>query len=180
MIKINSNTPIKKQIDCPYCYSLLQWDSGQDITIISGNKYIQCPECGQMIQLQDKKNYFVNENSSSDSDSKTLIVEAQLIKSSNNPPKYDIQQLNITPKELLNNNVIFKLIDDNESIYSNAFFMAYIPTSQLPSGGVYTINRIGYYNIGLYAQDQNSIFTNVEPMPEPDGLLLNYNDEMAD
>ena len=57
MIKINSENPIKKQIDCPYCYSLLEWDSGEDLTTVNGNQYIICPECGQMIQLNPKQDY---------------------------------------------------------------------------------------------------------------------------
>jgi len=50
---------LKGQIDCPNCFSLLQWDSVNDIKTSNGNRYIVCPECGQSILLDPKKDYWI-------------------------------------------------------------------------------------------------------------------------
>lgn len=49
---------LKGQIDCPYCFSLLQWDQINDIKVSNGNQYIVCPECGQSIVLDPKRDYW--------------------------------------------------------------------------------------------------------------------------
>ena len=36
---------LKGQIDCPYCFSLLQWDNVTDVHVSGGNKYVICPVC---------------------------------------------------------------------------------------------------------------------------------------
>ena len=50
---------LKGQIDCPFCFSLLQWDEISDVKVSNGNKYVICPECGQNIMLDPKKDYWV-------------------------------------------------------------------------------------------------------------------------
>lgn len=63
--KINS---LVGKIDCPYCFSLLQWDNIEDIKISNGTKYVICPECGKNIILDNKKDYWVEPSSGSGSD----------------------------------------------------------------------------------------------------------------
>lgn len=45
---------LKGQIDCPYCFSLLQWDNVTDVHVSGGNKYVICPECHQHLMLDPK------------------------------------------------------------------------------------------------------------------------------
>ena len=60
--KINS---LVGRIDCPYCFSLLQWDNIEDIKVSNGTKYVICPECNKNIILDNKKDYWVEPNSGS-------------------------------------------------------------------------------------------------------------------
>lgn len=53
---------LKGQIDCPTCFSLLQWDSIKDIKVSGGNKYIICPQCGQSLYLDPNKDYWIEED----------------------------------------------------------------------------------------------------------------------
>lgn len=61
--KINS---LVGKIDCPYCFSLLQWDDIEDIKVSNGTKYVICPECEKNIILDNKKDYWVEPSSGSD------------------------------------------------------------------------------------------------------------------
>ena len=57
------------RIDCPHCFSLLQWDNKEDVHISNGNKYVICPECGEHIILNQYHDYWLEpEDSDSDSD----------------------------------------------------------------------------------------------------------------
>ena len=56
------------KIDCPYCFSLISWDSPDDVQISNGNKYIVCPECGQVIQFKKGQDYWFEEEGSGSSD----------------------------------------------------------------------------------------------------------------
>ena len=47
------------QIDCPNCFSLLQWDSIDDVKVFNGNKFVVCPECGKNIPLDEKQDYWI-------------------------------------------------------------------------------------------------------------------------
>ena len=55
---------LKGQIDCPTCFSLLQWDSIKDVKVSGGNKYIICPQCGQSLYLDPEKDYWVEDSQS--------------------------------------------------------------------------------------------------------------------
>ena len=55
---------LKGEIDCPYCFSLLQWDNVKDIKVSNGNQYITCPECGQNVLLDKEKDYWVESDDS--------------------------------------------------------------------------------------------------------------------
>ena len=57
MIKKIAN--LKGRIDCPKCFSLLEWDNAKDIKVSNGNKYIICPECGQSLILKKGKEVFL-------------------------------------------------------------------------------------------------------------------------
>ena len=54
------------QIDCPYCLSLLEWDDIADVKVSNGNKYIVCPECGKNVPLNEKIDYWVTKETSSE------------------------------------------------------------------------------------------------------------------
>ena len=56
---------LKGRIDCPNCFSLLQWDSIKDIKVSNGNEYVICPECGQALMLDKKTDYWVEGDGSS-------------------------------------------------------------------------------------------------------------------
>jgi len=49
---------LKGHIDCPFCFSYLEWNDINDIQVFNGNKYIVCPECGKNVYLNDKKDYW--------------------------------------------------------------------------------------------------------------------------
>lgn len=51
------------QIDCPDCFSLLEWDNALDISIVNGNEFIVCPVCGKHIMLDPKLDYWVVKSS---------------------------------------------------------------------------------------------------------------------
>lgn len=53
---------LKGQIDCPYCFSLLQWDQISDVKVSNGNKYVECPECGRSLMLNQSIDYWVSDN----------------------------------------------------------------------------------------------------------------------
>lgn len=83
------------KIDCPYCFSLISWDSPDDVQISNGNKYIICPQCGQVIQFKKDQDYWFEEESSESSDtvaSNALVVDVV----------FDIAELSI-PTSLLPN-----------------------------------------------------------------------------
>ena len=67
MIKKIAN--LKGRIDCPYCFSLLQWDSVTDVHIFGGNKYVICPECNQHLMLDPKRDYWFTEKTDGGDDS---------------------------------------------------------------------------------------------------------------
>lgn len=50
---------LKGQIDCPNCFSLLEWDSIDDIKWVAGNRYITCPICKQNLILKDNVDYWI-------------------------------------------------------------------------------------------------------------------------
>lgn len=59
---------LKGQIDCPYCFSLLQWDNVTDVHVSGGNKYVICPVCNQHLTLDPKRDYWITEGSDSGGD----------------------------------------------------------------------------------------------------------------
>lgn len=58
---------LKGRVDCPTCFSLLEWDSIEDIKWVAGNKYIVCPECKSNIILRDGVDYWVEAEGGGDS-----------------------------------------------------------------------------------------------------------------
>lgn len=50
---------LKGRIDCPDCFSLLEWDSVTDVHVTTGNKYVICPICGKYIDLDPKRDYWI-------------------------------------------------------------------------------------------------------------------------
>ena len=77
MIKKIAN--LKGRIDCPKCFSLLEWDNAKDIKVSNGNKYIICPECGQSLVLKKGKDYWEEVNSSGGDSSDFSIANVTLI-----------------------------------------------------------------------------------------------------
>lgn len=55
---------LKGQVICLSCYSLVEWDSIDDVKVSNGNKYITCPECGKSISLVAGKDYWQEAESS--------------------------------------------------------------------------------------------------------------------
>ena len=56
------------RIDCPHCFSLLQWNNKEDVHISNGTKYVICPECGEHIILDKFRDYWVDPNESEGGD----------------------------------------------------------------------------------------------------------------
>lgn len=50
-MSITKISSLKGHIDCPYCFSLLEWDAIEDVKISNGSKFITCPECGEKLIL---------------------------------------------------------------------------------------------------------------------------------
>lgn len=50
---------LKGRVDCPDCFSLLEWDSVSDVHVSNGNQYVICPICGKYINLDPKRDYWV-------------------------------------------------------------------------------------------------------------------------
>ena len=67
---------LKGEIDCPYCFSLLQWDNVKDIKVSNGNQYITCPECGQNVLLDKEKDYWVESDDSTPEGGGELVLDA--------------------------------------------------------------------------------------------------------
>ena len=59
---------LKGQIDCPYCFSLLQWDSATDVHCFNGTEYVICPQCEQHIILNKDTDYWIAVEDSDDDD----------------------------------------------------------------------------------------------------------------
>lgn len=60
---------LKGRIDCPDCFSLLEWDSVSDVHVSNGNQYVICPICGKYINLNPEKDYWVEVEGGDDSGS---------------------------------------------------------------------------------------------------------------
>lgn len=56
------------QIDCPHCFSLLQWNNKEDVHVSNGNKYVICPECGEHIILDKFRDYWIDPTAKEDDD----------------------------------------------------------------------------------------------------------------
>ena len=67
---------LKGQIDCPNCFSLLEWDSIEDIKWVAGNKYITCPICRQNLILKDGVDYWVTSEGESGSGDQAVVGTA--------------------------------------------------------------------------------------------------------
>lgn len=94
---------LKGQIDCPFCFSLLQWDDIKDIKVSNGNQYVVCPECGQTIMLKKGHDYWLTPDNSGQgqggsSSQTTANSDIIVIEYSNNGTDYE---LSATKEELL-------------------------------------------------------------------------------
>ena len=56
------------RIDCPNCFSLIEWDSKEDVYVSNGTEYVICPECGQHIILNKDTDYWIAVEDSDDDD----------------------------------------------------------------------------------------------------------------
>ena len=65
MVKKIAN--LKGQVDCEFCFSLLEWDSIEDVKWSNGNRYIVCPVCKKHVILKDNVDYWVTGNGGDDS-----------------------------------------------------------------------------------------------------------------
>lgn len=72
---------LKGQIDCPYCFSLLQWDNVTDVHVSGGNKYVICPKCNQHLMLDPKQDYWITESSDGEGeeDGRTAVVGTAIV-----------------------------------------------------------------------------------------------------
>ena len=70
---------LKGQIDCPYCFSLLQWDSVTDVHVSGGNKYVICPVCNQYLTLDPKRDYWITESSDSGGEGGPAVVGTAVV-----------------------------------------------------------------------------------------------------
>ena len=66
---------LKGQVDCSNCFSLLEWDSIEDIKWVTGNKYIICPECGNNVILHDGVDYWKEASAANPSNGNYIEVE---------------------------------------------------------------------------------------------------------
>ena len=101
------------QIDCPHCFSLLQWNNKEDVHVSNGNKYVICPECGQHIILDKFRDYWIDPTQSERGDSSTESIVIALGSTSNDPLKlmnlktgestqdYSLLNLDLTNSEAL-------------------------------------------------------------------------------
>ncbi len=67
---------LKGQIDCPNCFSLLEWDSIDDIKWVAGNRYITCPICKQNLILKDNVDYWITSEDGSEDGSQAVVGTA--------------------------------------------------------------------------------------------------------
>ena len=67
---------LKGQIDCPNCFSLLEWDSIDDIKWVAGNRYITCPICKQNLILKDNIDYWITSEDGSEDGSQAVVGTA--------------------------------------------------------------------------------------------------------
>ena len=67
---------LKGQIDCPNCFSLLEWDSIDDIKWVAGNRYITCPICKQNLILKDDVDYWITSEDGSEDGSQAVVGTA--------------------------------------------------------------------------------------------------------
>lgn len=47
------------RIDCSNCFSLIEWNTKEDVHVSNGTEYVICPECGQHIILNKDTNYWI-------------------------------------------------------------------------------------------------------------------------
>lgn len=48
---IKTNGAVEKKIYCPNCFSIVTWDKAQDEASSLGHRYIKCPRCGMIMNL---------------------------------------------------------------------------------------------------------------------------------
>lgn len=68
---IQKISKIVGRIDCPNCFSLIEWNSKEDVHISNGTEYIICPECGQHIILNKNTDYWIAIEDSDDEEGNT-------------------------------------------------------------------------------------------------------------
>lgn len=54
------------RIDCSNCFSLIEWNTKEDVHVSNGTEYVICPECGQHIILNKDINYWIAVEDSDD------------------------------------------------------------------------------------------------------------------
>ena len=59
------------RIDCSNCFSLIEWNSKEDVHVSNGTEYVICPECGQHIILNKDTNYWIAVEGGSDDEGDT-------------------------------------------------------------------------------------------------------------
>jgi len=170
MIKKIAN--LKGRIDCPKCFSLLEWDNAKDIKVSNGNKYIICPECGQSLILKKGKDYWEEDSSNGSVDGITV---------------YDTIPENLQEGDVFTLNTMLAIVGSSEEdteIWGTNYYKYYaIDAETLPIFPVYNvaiiINNVAYnYFDGEWHETPVVGRANEFPSEEDDAYeLLQYVDQ---